>query len=95
MDTPTTDRTEDGRQRARTRRLARMKARGASVARRACLTCPVMALLWVLGLWYEIPTWAVAVIVLVLLPAVLLLSRVVMRGRTVRTSDDLAVHSAK
>lgn len=80
--------TVDERRRGRIRRLDRMKARSASVARQACLACPVMGLLWVLGLWYEIPTWAIAFILLVALPGVLLLSRVVMRGKTVREPDE-------
>lgn len=86
MESSAIEMTMDGRRRVRTRRLDRMKARGISAARKACLACPVMALLWVLGLWYEIPMWAYAFILLVALPGVLLLSRVMMRGRTVRDS---------
>ncbi len=88
MNQPSTARTSDERRRARARRLDRVRTRGLSTARKACLACPVMALLWVLGLWYEIPTWVVAVILLVVLPGVLLLSRGMMRGRTVRMSSE-------
>lgn len=80
----TSDDDANRRQRARLRRLDRMKTRSLSAARKACLACPLMGLLWVLGYWYDIPTWVVAVSTLGLLVVVALVSKYAMRGRTIR-----------
>jgi len=72
------------RERARSRRLERMRSGGLSTARKACLACPIMALFWVLGLWAEIPYWAIVLITLGSLAAIGLLTRFAVRGRTLR-----------
>lgn len=70
---------EGARGRARSRRLARMKGRGLSLVRPACLSCSVLALLWLLGLGPK------AIVAAALgLAGLALLVRLAGRGRTVR-----------
>lgn len=68
-----------GRGRARARRLARMKARGLALVRPACLSCTLLALLWILGL----PSWTIVAAGAGLV-GLALVARLAARGRTVR-----------
>ena len=68
--------------RARQRRLDRMEGRGRGAARPACLACLILALVWVLGLWQDLPGWAVAGVVVGVVGLVALASALV-RGRRV------------